>query len=246
MALRNQPYIPLYIQDYLTDEKLSICSWATQGIYIKIMCILHKQNEYGQLLFKQSFKQSESMITNFAFMLVKYLPCQLSEMESALIELIENDVLQINGNYLQQKRMVKDNAISIARSKAGKKGGGNPNLFKQNDIQNTENENVNVNEVINKDDTENIKTFSFAKALIEIGAKKEVVDAFMQVRKKRNAVNSEYAFTLLANQIKKSGHDINLVLEECILRNWQSFKADWEITKSKPEPVSPYKKAEQC
>ena len=35
MALRNQPYIPLYVQDFLTDEKLNQCSPASQGIYIK-------------------------------------------------------------------------------------------------------------------------------------------------------------------------------------------------------------------
>lgn len=132
MALRNQPYIPLYIQDYLTDEKLSMCSWSTQGIYIKILCILHKQKEYGQILFKQNDKQNISMISNFALILIKFLPCQLNEMEFALSELIDYDVLQIDGCNLQQKRMIKDGLISEARSKAAKKGGGNPNLFKQN------------------------------------------------------------------------------------------------------------------
>jgi len=132
MALRNQPYIPLYIQDYLTDEKLSLCSWSTQGIYIKILCILHKQKEYGKLLFKQNDKQNLSTITNFAQILIRLLPCQLNEMEFALGELIDNDVLQIDGCNLQQKRMIKDGLISDARSEAAKKGGGNPNLFKQN------------------------------------------------------------------------------------------------------------------
>ena len=38
-------------------------------------------------------------------------------------ELVEEDVLIIEGDKLFQKRMVKDNEISEARSKAGKKGG---------------------------------------------------------------------------------------------------------------------------
>lgn len=142
MALRNQPYFPLYVQDYLTDEKLNMCSWATQGIYIKILCVLHKQESYGSILFKQNSKQNESKINFFASILIKNLPCQLSDMIEALNELIDNQVLYIDNIGLHQKRMVKDGEISDKRSKAGRKGGGNPNLFKQNskqtDKQNTE------------------------------------------------------------------------------------------------------------
>lgn len=155
MALRNQPYFPLYVQDYITDEKLNMCSWQTQGIYIKILCVLHKQKEYGCILFKQKDKQKESTCLNFASILIRNIPCQINEMIDALEELIENEVLIIKGNKLYQSRMVKDGAISEARSKAAKKGGGNPNLFKQNskqkDKQNPEYEYENENESVNND-----------------------------------------------------------------------------------------------
>jgi len=49
MALRDQPYLPLYVQDFLTDEKLMECSAETTGVYIRLLCILHKQKEYGQM-----------------------------------------------------------------------------------------------------------------------------------------------------------------------------------------------------
>jgi uncharacterized protein YdaU (DUF1376 family) len=155
MALRDQPYFPLYVQDYLTDEQLNICSWSTQGIYIKILCILHKQKEYGTILFKQNDKQNVSTCLDFASILIRLLPCQMDEMVKALEELIENGVLIIEGNKLYQKRMVKDGKISIARSTAGKIGGGNPNLFKQKSKQkskqNPEYENEYENENINID-----------------------------------------------------------------------------------------------
>jgi len=156
MALRDQPYLPLYVQDYLTDEKLAICSWSTQGIYIKILCILHKQKEYGTILFKQNDKQILSTCLNFASIFVRLLPVQLSEMEAALQELVDNEILTIDGNKIFQKRMVKDNTISEMRSKAAKKGGGNPILFKQKNKQNPEYENEyenvinNDNKIINK------------------------------------------------------------------------------------------------
>ena len=48
MALRNQPYIPLYVQDYLTDEKLSMCSWATQEFILSFYAYFTSQSHMGQ------------------------------------------------------------------------------------------------------------------------------------------------------------------------------------------------------
>ena len=122
MALRDQPYLPLYIKDFLTDEKLIECSASATGIYIRLMCIMHKSDEYGVILLRQKDKQNGSSIQNFASKLSKYLPYNDSEIRDGIFELIEYGVLQIEGNKLFQKRMVRDNEISIIRSKAGKKG----------------------------------------------------------------------------------------------------------------------------
>lgn len=150
MALRDQPYFPLYVQDYLTDEKLNLCSPAAQGVYVKIMCIFHKMDPYGGILFKQNDKQKGSMRLNFAYKLANLLPFSEEVILSALDELLEEKVLQIEDNFLFQKRMVADNEVSMKRSMAGRKGGGNPFLFKQNDKQkdkqNTEYENENNKE----------------------------------------------------------------------------------------------------
>jgi uncharacterized protein YdaU (DUF1376 family) len=62
MALRNQPYIPLYVQDFLTDEKLIECSAQSTGVYIRLMCIMHKSEDYGKILLKQKDKQSDKQI----------------------------------------------------------------------------------------------------------------------------------------------------------------------------------------
>lgn len=123
MALRNQPYFPLYVQDYLTDEKLNECSASTQGVYVKIMCLMHKSNDYGVILLKQKDKQTSIQSSNFALKLVKHLPFTETEIEKAVEELIEEGVLILEGDKLIQKRMVKDNDVSVKRSKAGKKGG---------------------------------------------------------------------------------------------------------------------------
>ena len=55
MALRDQPYIPLYVKDFTSDEKLRMCSPSAVGVYIFLMCILHREREYGKLQLRQSF-----------------------------------------------------------------------------------------------------------------------------------------------------------------------------------------------
>ena len=154
MALRDQPYIPLYVQDLMTDEKLNNCCASTHGIYIKgLMCLMHKSEHYGKILLQQKFKQTDKQSKNFAIMLVKHLPYSQDEIENAIDELIEENVCYFEDDFICQKRMVKDGEISLIRSKVGQKGGKKTkennekllkNLPKQNMKQNTENENENV------------------------------------------------------------------------------------------------------
>lgn len=122
MALRDQPYLPLYVQDFLTDEKLAECSAQSTGVYIRLMCLMHKSSQYGCILLKQKDKQNESTILNFACKLARQMPYTVDVIAAALEELLEEEVIQINGDVLSQKRMVKDANLSDTRSAAGKKG----------------------------------------------------------------------------------------------------------------------------
>lgn len=123
MALRDQPYFPFYVDDWLTDEKLIECSAESQGVYVRIMCCMHKSKNYGTILLKQKDQQSNQQIKNFAIKLAKSMPFSVEVVESSINELVSEDVLQIDGDVLSQKRMVKDNELSLKRAKAGSKGG---------------------------------------------------------------------------------------------------------------------------
>lgn len=123
MSLRDQPYLPLYIQDFQTDEKLMECSAAATGVYIRIMCVLHKTNDYGKILLRQKDKQKEQQINNFALKFAKFLPYDFYTVLAALEELVEADVLKIDGDAMYQKRMVNDAEISLKRSLSGSLGG---------------------------------------------------------------------------------------------------------------------------
>ena len=123
MALRDQPYIPLYVQDYLTDEKLRECSPSSVGVYSFLMCVMHKSKEYGTFLLKQKDKQTDNQIKNFALKLRKHLPYEPDIIQDALTDLIDEKVLHLEGDKLLQKRMIADNELSNKRSLAGQVGG---------------------------------------------------------------------------------------------------------------------------
>ena len=161
MALRNQPYIPLYVDDYLTDEKLNMCSPATQGVYIKILCIFHKSEIYGGILLRQKDKQNKNICFDFAYRFAKLLPFTHDEILPALEELLDEKVLEIDGDLIFQKRMVHDNKISIIRSESGKIGGDKTGKkFAKAKVQaNTVNENE-IEDVI-KDTKENKKSLDY-------------------------------------------------------------------------------------
>ena len=164
MALRDQPYIPLYIQDFLTDEKLIECSAAATGVYVRLMCIMHKSDEYGKILLKQKDKQTGKQINNFACKVAKQMPYTLDVIITSLIELISENVLYIDGDSLCQKRMIKDNQLSLKRSESGKLGGikhaeNIQNFARAKVVANTEYENEDIN-VLEEIGSEKIKTIA--------------------------------------------------------------------------------------
>lgn len=122
MPRREQPYIPLYVMDFLTDEKLRECSAASVGVYIMLMCVMHKQEEYGTILLRPKDRQSEDILGDFAGKLARHLPFERPVIKDGLRELIAEGVLHLEGDKLIQKRMVRDADLSKKRAAAGKKG----------------------------------------------------------------------------------------------------------------------------
>jgi len=144
----------MYANDFLVDEKLCECGAESTGVYVRLMCLMHKSEEYGVILLKQNDKQNIKQILNFACKLAKHMPYQTDVIERSLEELITNGVIQLEGDKIIQKRMVKDNYVSIVRASAGKKGGKTTAFakdFAQAKSQaNYEYENENINDTKNK------------------------------------------------------------------------------------------------
>ena len=237
MALRNSPYLPLYVQDFMTDEKLADCSANANGVYIRLMCILHKSEPYGKILLKQKYKQNESMCLNFASMLLRQMPYMMSEIHDGLEELLDNKIIEIDGDYLLQKRMVKDGELSEKRAVAGQKGGKKSLGFCSSKSQSkTRSKNISKieanseNEIENEIDIDNDndnKRFSFLKELLSIGVERKIAEEWIKVRKNKKLTQTETAFQRTKAEIDKSGRNANDCITLCVERSWGGFKAEW-------------------
>lgn len=71
--------------------------------------------------------------------------------------------------------------------------------------------------------------FDFKKSCVDFGFNENLVNDWLIVRKNKKASNTETAFKSFVKQVEKSGLDKNFVLQECVYRNWISFKASWKI-----------------
>ena len=123
MSRREQPYLPLYVMDFLTDEKLVECSAESTGVYIRLMCLMHKSEQYGAILLKQKDKQTGKQIYDFACKLMRQMPYDIETIARSLTELLNEGVLSMDGDVLFQRRMVRDGKLSDTRASAGKRGG---------------------------------------------------------------------------------------------------------------------------
>ena len=86
----------------------------------------------------------------------------------------------------------------------------------------------------NKQETINIKQETKKKATVVAapeGVLQSVWDEFVAHRKAKKAKVTELVIQGIANEATKAGWSLEDALKETIVRNWQSFKADWVAVK---------------
>lgn len=112
----NQPYIPLYVGDWMKDPKLSLCSPATRGVWMDMICRLHELNQGGK-------------ITANVQQLARLCRCSDVEMQAAIVELQTTDSAEVyerNGSFtIVCRRMKKAAELSAKRKQAGSKAHSN-------------------------------------------------------------------------------------------------------------------------
>lgn len=234
MALTNQPYLPLYVQDWLSNNKLKICSPGAHGLMINIMCLMHKSDEYGTILLQQKFKQNEQQIINFATMVARLLPFEFAETLAYLTELLDEEILKIEDEKLICERMKKDAELSLKRSLVGSKGGkttskNNKNFATAKVQANSENEYVNEikNEIVNNNKRQKNEKLEFPYY------GEEFKNAwYLLLKNKKWKTKNNNSLQLSLNKLKNFDEEFSIkLIYEAIEKDWSGLV--YENTESK-------------
>jgi len=101
---------------------------------------------------------------------------------------------------------------------------------------------VNVNVIVNEDVIINSslkeKEFNFKNSLLEFVNDEQVVNDYMEVRKKKKGANTETAFKLLMDKINESNMTPIDCIKKCIERNWLSFDIEWLNKSNNNKPAN--------
>jgi len=100
----KRPSFPFYPGDWMGDPALQVCSLAAQGLWVKMMCLMHTGYPYGYLTLPNAEEITVAKLAKISQISEKFC-------EKLLKELAENGVFScdING-VIFSKRMVADEA----------------------------------------------------------------------------------------------------------------------------------------
>lgn len=135
---------PLYFdtKDFQNDMGVRQLSATATGVYFWLLCILHESETYGKFCLSKyasktqakgqaKQKQESELCYLFASNLSRLMPFPAEEIAASLEELLYYNIIQISGEAIEQKRMVRDGQLSEKRAQAGRKGG---NARKRQDV----------------------------------------------------------------------------------------------------------------
>jgi len=104
-------------------------------------------------------------------------------------------------------------------SRAGKASAARRLNNRSTDVQPTNNQ-----QPITNNQEKNTKRPSVAPP---VGVSPEVWESFVKHRKAKKAQITQLVVDTIAEQASKAGWTLEKALTECVVRNWQSFRADW-------------------
>jgi hypothetical protein len=207
------PWFRLY-SEFAHDPKIQMLSEAMQRRYVMLMCL--RCSETLETLHE----------TEIAFQL------RLSE-----AELIETKNLFISKNFIDRqwnllnwdkRQFVSDSStMRVAKHRQKKKQEGNANETLQK---------LPSNAIDTDTDKNQIQKRTTAVATPE-GVSDSVWQEFKSLRKAKKAPITQRAIDALTNEANKAGWTLEKALEECVVRGWQAFKADWVATKANPADI---------
>jgi hypothetical protein len=207
------PWFRLY-SEFAHDPKIQMLSEAMQRRYVMLMCL--RCSETLETLHE----------TEIAFQL------RLSE-----AELIETKQLFISKNFIDKhwnllnwdkRQFVSDSSTKRVRKHRDNK------KQQSNDGETLQKRSSNAIDTDTDTDTEQIQKKKATIVATPIGVSDSVWQEFKYLRKAKKAPITQRAIDAITTEAKKANWTLEKALEECVVRGWQAFKADWVV---KPNPA---------
>lgn len=207
------PWFRLY-SEFAHDPKIQMLSEAMQRRYVMLMCL--RCSETLETLHE----------TEIAFQL------RLSE-----AELIETKQLFVSKNFIDEqwnllnwdkRQFVSDSSTMRVRKYRDKK--------KQPSNVDETLQKRQSNAIDTDTDTEQKHKKTTIVATPE-GVSDSVWQEFKNLRKAKKAPITQRAIDKISEEASNAGWTLEKALEECIVRGWQAFKADWVAKKANPADI---------
>ncbi|MBR1377987.1 MAG: hypothetical protein IJ557_02530 [Bacteroidaceae bacterium] len=155
MGRKKLYYLPLFVNDFTSDEKLRRCDASTWGVYIYLMCIMHKSDVYGVFdLGRQEVnrRKRETLVNKvinapdvlrqmrpFAKMLRSQMPWEQDDICKALEELMYHGIIELHvttsSAVILQPRMFREGG-GVLPNETSQPIGSNPSAHDINDEEN--------------------------------------------------------------------------------------------------------------
>jgi hypothetical protein len=206
------PWFRLY-SEFAHDPKIQMLSEAMQRRYVMLMCL--RCSEVLETLHE----------TEIAFQ----LRLSTEELEETKQLFISKNFIDKHWNLLNwdKRQFVSDSStMRVAKHRNKKKQVSNVGETLQKRPSNATDTDTDT-------DTEQIQKRTTSVATPS-GVSDSVWQEFKSLRKAKKAPITQRAIDAITTEASKAGWTLEKALEECVVRGWQAFKADWVATKANP------------
>ena len=209
------PWFRLY-SEFAHDPKIQMLSEAMQRRYVMLMCL--RCSEVLETLHE----------TEIAFQ----LRLSTDELDETKQLFISKNFIDKHWNLLNwdKRQFVSDSStMRVAKHRSKKKQVSNADETLQKRPSNAIDTDTDT-------DTEQIQKRTTSVAPPE-GVSDSVWQEFKTLRKAKRAPITQRAIDAITIEANKAGWTLEKALEECVVRGWQAFKADWVATKANPADI---------
>ena len=207
------PWFRLY-SEFAHDPKIQMLSEAMQRRYVMLMCL--RCSEVLETLHE----------TEIAFQ----LRLSTGELDETKELFISKNFIDKHWNLINwdKRQFVSDSStMRVAKHRNKKKQVSNVNETLQKRPSNA---------IDTDTDTEQIQKRTTSVAT-PVGVSDSVWQEFKSLRRAKKAPITQRAIDKISEEANLAGWTLEKALEECIVRGWQAFKAEWVAKKANPADI---------